>query len=439
MAVGLFLSDGTNTVYFVGGSSVLLLSTGGWNTVSENSEFIWETLELVSDTTDSSVRTEKKTLDLLLKEARIYATNELSSNPVWLYWNADGESQKRSLVLDGSTEILSDDIWSPLMGINSIKVKLAIKRKPFWEATSTTSASTTGLSVTGGEWTIGNNAGTEDQRIEEAYFTIRTTAKQRIWAGIRPIYEGVGDFDPLWECEDGTNYVDATDTADGTASGGNKVTISFVAATLSRRFSVSIDDVIGIGDANHFVGKYQVIGRCKVDSVNTQVRVQLRSGYFYLITTETIVQDTIIDGQTSWDLVELGEVQFPPMGNRDGREADQLDYMSLTIWAERLSGSGTLDFDCLILIPSEHYFYGEATSLVADDLFEAYVSNNDDFYAVGNGIGAWGNIDFNMPNWKYPIGGGHMVVAAAEASSHTLTGTVDVLLKLLPRWHSYRA
>jgi hypothetical protein len=52
------------------------------------------------------VRAEKKKLDLLLYKARLFNSNPLSSVPVWLYFNADGESAKRSLVLDGSTEIL---------------------------------------------------------------------------------------------------------------------------------------------------------------------------------------------------------------------------------------------------------------------------------------------------------------------------------------------
>ncbi|MHC4195809.1 MAG: hypothetical protein ACYSQZ_07680 [Planctomycetota bacterium] len=138
MAASFYISDGTNTVYFIGGSSELKLGAGGWNTESISEEFIWETIELISDNTDATVRAEKKKLDLLLYKARLFNSNPLSSVPVWLYFNADGESAKRSLVLDGSTKILSDNIYSPLMGVDSIKVNAAIKRKHIWENTSAT-------------------------------------------------------------------------------------------------------------------------------------------------------------------------------------------------------------------------------------------------------------------------------------------------------------
>lgn len=438
MAVSFYLSDGTDTVNFITGS--LELRAGGWNTESFDDEFIWETIELISDITDSTVRSEKKKLDALLHRARLYAKNSLSSDAVWLYWNADGETAKRSLVLDGSTEILSDEIYSPLMGIDSIKVAVALKRMPFWENTSYTTVNKTSLSVTGGIASIANDAGTLNQRIEAAFIVAKTVAKNKFWIGIRPYYgaPGGGEFEPLWECEDGTNYIDASDVADGGASGGNKVQISFATATLAKRFSVTVDDVIGIGDHRDFVGKYLVLARCKVNAGSTQVRIQLRSGFFYLVDTETVVQDTIIDGQTGWNLVELGEVQFPPMGNRDGRADEQIEFASLTIWAERLSVAGTLDMDALILIPSEHLFKCSATGLVIDGGPEAYVTPIDDNYAVGNSAGYWGNLDFNMSNWEYPLGGG-IIVTAAEDNTHTLTGTLNVTLYLVPRWQSYRA
>lgn len=440
MAASFYITDGANTVYFIGGSSKLQLRTGGWNTETISEEFTWETIELISDLLDATVRTEKKTLDLLIYKARLYAKNSLSSEAVWLYWNTDGETAKRALVVDGSTEILSDEIYSPLMGIDSIKLAVALKRK-VWENTSYTNVGTTGLSVTGGTWLIGNDAGTENQRIEGAFLYVKTVDKVKFWAGIRPLYEGATDFDPLWECEDGTNYIDASDVADGGASGGNKVQISFSTATLAKRFSVTVDNVIGAGDHTHFVGKYQVLARCKVNAGTTQVRVQLRSGFFYLFDTETVVQDTIIDGQTGWNLVDLGEVQFPPMGNRDGRPDSQLEFMALTIWAERLSVAGTLDMDALILIPSEHLFTCEtsAGSLI-DYGPEAYVTPTDERYAVArNNLSYWGNVDYHLPpSWEYPIGGGVMVVAA-EGSTHTLTGTLNVSLWLVPRWQSYRA
>ena len=343
-------------------------------------------------------------------------------------------------MVDGSTEILSDEIYSPLMGIDSIKLVVALKRK-VWENTSSTSVNKTSLSVTGGTASIGNDVGTLNQRIERMTIVANSVAKSKYWIGIRPTYKGVADFDPVWECEDGTNHLaDTTDEADGGASGGNLVRIAFTSETvLTKRFSINIDDVIGANDYTHFVGKYQILCRCKVDASGTQVRLQLRSGLFYSTDeVDTVVQDTIVDGQTEWNLIELGEVQFPPMGNRDDYADNKLKYATLGIWAERLSGSGTVDLDVFILMPSEHLFTCTSLDQITSSGPEAYVTPLDNKYAVGSVAGFWGNAEYNMPNWEYPIGGGIMVTAA-EAAVHNLGGTLDVTLYLRPRWQSYRA
>jgi hypothetical protein len=440
MAASFYISDGTNTVYFIGGSSELKLGAGGWNTESISEEFIWETIELISDNTDATVRAEKKKLDLLLYKARLFNSNPLSSVPVWLYFNADGESAKRSLVLDGSTKILSDNIYSPLMGVDSIKVNAAIKRKHIWENTSATNVSTTGLNVLGGSWLVSNDAGTENQRIESAFIKGVTAAKDQYWVGFRPIYEGTTGFVPLWECEDGINGTDASDAVDATASGGNRVDVSFTTtATLANRLEIRVDD-IGVSNLDDFVGKYQILGRFKLDAGSTQIRVQLRAGLYYLYDSNTVVQDTIIDGETSWHLYELGEVQFPPMGNRDGNPDTWVRWMTLSIWAERLSTTGSLWLDALILIPSDHFFSSKADATPAGGGVDVYTNALDEQYAVGNALAdARGNIDPSFTNWEYPIGGGLLVIAAQKNSDSTLTGTLNVELNLVPRWQSYRA
>lgn len=437
MATIFDLTDGTDTVNFLTGP--LELRTNGWSVLSSNDEFVWEIIELISDTADSTARSEMAKLGRLIHRARNIVKDELSSKTVWLEWVSEGEPVKRSRVVDGSIEILADGIYSPLMGVDSIKVTLALKRKNSWENTAYTTASTEGLSVTGGKWLIGNDAGNLPQRIRRLNISTNTVLKTKYWVGIRPIYQGTTDFDPLWECEDGTNYTDASDVGDGGASGGNLVRVSFSGTpTLAKRFKTSVNDVLGGGNANHFIGKYQVLCRCRVDAGNTQARIQLRSGFFYSAhELETVIQDTVIDGQTTWNLVELGEVQFPSMGNRDGLASGQLFTTTLAIFAERLSAGGTIDFDAFILIPSEYFFSCESLDEGVGSGPTVYKNSLGDQFVVGRTSTVWSNIDYSITNWEYPLGGG-LLVCAAEGSSHTLTGTLDIDVHLYPQWQTYR-
>jgi hypothetical protein len=246
----------------------------------------------------------------------------------------------------------------------------------------------------------------------------------------------------VWEAEAGTNVTDATDTADGTARGSSKVRISFATNdTLAARFSLSWSQVAS-SNFDDLIGEYLVLARMKVDAVGTEVNVQLRDGWGNA-DESGIVGGVYISGQTNWQMYELGHVIIPPTGNRDASAStsDVIKYYRLNLWAERISASGNLDVDCFVLIPSEHFFYVDKCSLggTTGDLIIFTGPDGYQFIVqVGSGS-VWQNVRYSLNNWKYPLGGGLLVVCYDLTSGgSTLTGTVTMAASIYTRYETFK-
>ena len=120
------MSGGTTSVDLYGGNVKWAMS--GWKTGTvTRKERIWETISVVSTASDANIRTEMANVDALFDTAKKYMNNPLNSDPVWLYWQSDGESAKRAVVTQGETEIGTDQRISPLLGVGGMKGKLALE------------------------------------------------------------------------------------------------------------------------------------------------------------------------------------------------------------------------------------------------------------------------------------------------------------------------
>lgn len=449
MAKTLQITDGTTTVDLLTGN--LDLAANGWSTkTASDGEGIWEVFEIVSNASDADLRTAKADFDTLIEQARVYRQKPYESVPVVLKWQSEGETARQALVLDGESEILADDIYSPLLGLTGggALIRLAVKRHPSWELLSAQTSGSDDVSTLGGSFAISiTDNGTAPGRISSLLIDDGpVTALNKIWCGIRPTRLGTAGFISVWEAENGTNFTDAADTVDATASDGNQVTIDFATTTtLAKRFTLRWGQVAG-GNYDDIIGRYLVLGRVKLSSAATEVAVQLRHGFAGSAAYEAIVGTTYLSAVdntalTNWNLVELGVVDIPPTGNRSGIVSSTMDDYFLLLYAEQLAGASLL-FDCFVLIPAEHMVTAKG-ALVDSNVNSLlnYFTGPDDFQtAVGvQAAGLNYNCEFSFENWEFPIAGGLLVFAGQAQSLHALSQDVDLLLSIVPRFKSFHA
>jgi hypothetical protein len=449
MAQTLQLEYGGTTIDLLSGD--LRLERGGWSTRTTRDGRVWETLSLVSNAADATIRATQIDIDQFFEYARAYEENILESTPVWLKWRSDGELEKRALVYDGETELKTDDCVTPLLGVGGMRLTIAIERDKAWEEPGVYTVSTTNVNHIGGTWTIGSDIGSMAQRISKFTMTAGGTSKGKFWMGIRDIRNGTTGFISKWEAEDGGVGTDTALAADATASpggGGNtKITCTFATVqTLALRSSLSWAAVQTVGNYDDIVGSYLVLARMKLDAGTTEVAVQLQYGWGGLGTgTATPVGTTFLSAVddaslTNWNFIELGSVDFPPTGNRDDVAItnDEIKEVELNLWAERISVAGSLDLDCYVLIPNEHLFVAKAPTNL-DATVDAWTGPDGFQYCLGKDGTTYGNMEYSFNDWYYPVGGGIMVIAVqASTISQNLTDVAAMSVQLYPRWKTFR-
>ena len=260
--------------------------------------------------------------------------------------------------------------------------------------------------------------------------------------GLREENQGTSEFDPLWELEDGTNGTDSSDAVDATASGGGKVTCTFTTeAGLDERVSINTNQAhSGTTNWHHFFGRYLVLLRAKVGS-STECGVQLTIGGPSDSEYGAKCEEVYIDN-TGWKLIELGQVTFPPSGFRENIGGNLTGkYTTFFLHAERLSGSGSLDMDCLYLIPCDHHIH--AYGYVDDEMFlESYTLATDEQQFLMRPVGTseyTSSYEMSWKDWYLPTNVAFGVIAGQTLTAHSLSETFTwTLQKWFPRWRLFR-
>lgn len=440
MAKVLKLYNGASNIDLLAGD--LILERDGL-AIKSGRDKVWETINLISASSGSTIRTAQENIDKFIEQARRFEENPVKEDPVWWYWQSEGESVKRAVVFDGETELFSRAPFNtPLDPGNGSILRLALKRHQQWETDTTTGKGGTGLSALGGLTNLGVIGGSSPARISNLELTTYVPdALSRYWIGIKPNHISTLAYTSLWELEDGTLGADATAPADAGASGGNTVRVSFAGTPgLAERVYMTPGDISG-ANLDAFVGRFLVLLRCRVNDSLTEVAVQLRQGWKGQIDqTETIVSTQYISGQTEWRLLEMGEIQIPVTGLRaPGVTGIPFDASALSIWAERISGTSTLDLDAIGLVPSEHMVTAKYSGNFLDSTGPIFFTSEiDEQYAVAGLAGDWGNIEYSFTNWVYPVIGGYLVIFGEGSAGSLLGKSVDFGMDLYPRWKTFR-
>lgn len=432
-------------------SSGINLLAEGFTFRSGSGGPVWMTFpfKAVGGGTEDSLRTVLTALDELAYWAQDYHADPLQKLPVWLEWNTGSEPARRTLVYEITYEITSKGPKiTPLMEQVYVTGTCAVLVDPFYESISAGSSMV--LSSMSGSGDIQRPTGLSATttwlgRISDVQLQyVSGTAISELWLGIRPVNDGITNYNPKWEAENGTNLLgDTTDVADATASGGTKVQTTFASGTsLAARFSVRWGQIYGGADYDDIFGRYLVLARMKVDAGTTQARVQLRHGWIGQSGYENIAGEIYVDGVTGWRLFEIGYVDIPVTGNRVDRADSEVLNHGFVLHAERLSAGGSLDVDFLFLVPADHMIYGNGALINSSGGITRFFTAPDwGQYAVTKTAsgGLWGNMEYNFLNWGLPIGTTCAVVfIGQQAGVHSLTSVVDVGIEYYPRFRGYR-
>jgi hypothetical protein len=144
-------------------------------------------------------------------------------------------------------------------------------------------------------------------------------------------------------------------------------------------------------------------------------------------------------------MVELGEVQFPPEGNRiytenDAAPANHMRACCIEVWSEQIT-AGNLTLTHLVLIPATHMIYFDGSVMQSGSADYQVVVQT----APTNEVAARG-YNNTVPNtltmfaerdWSLPLQSSCLVVAAQRAAVMTTTDTVQVIMAYRNRWQTY--
>jgi hypothetical protein len=287
----------------------------------------------------------------------------------------DGETgERRALVR--SIEIQYKPEWFGA-GKSTLNIPLAlvIEREPYWEnptavslpATSPSAAACVVYDHTSG--VSQDIVGDVGARIR--YFELLTSPNDfvnTIWMGIRSANKhgatGISNFVNIWECEDGVNKPDATDTVDSTASGGNRVTVAESTVDWDDGdfhpclFWKLQDVTANPGDQ---FGKFLWMLRAKCTAGTWEIRLGFSLGItVHQMSPPRDIQKDIVEVNTSWNFYEMGVM---PISLRNiqaitstDRATSAENYYLVTIWARRTSGTGDLHLDCSCPVPVDEGF-----------------------------------------------------------------------------------
>ena len=426
---------------------------------------VTETVDLMADaTTHDTLSTDFQDLDNYRWLAREYIKDRTQEHPVWLHAKADNETgERRALVHDISMSWRSEqtDENGQWINENEARIRANIVRGPFWEdTTANTKTAGSNVSVLGGAYDYSGTdvVGDAPARIYHLAFTSDDSNHyyDKMWIGFRSAnkHGTLGNFTALWECEDYSTIAgDAAVDADATASPGGAGN-TFVNCPMGTspawalQVGIQLDDVYTTNYSDMY-GRYVVLLRAKVEA-STTCEVYLRHTCNWA-TTPVYFNGPITEvTNTDWTIHNLGEVTIPIRDLHAFPLAAWIDdYDSndqLFVYGRRTSGSGDLDLDCLILIPSDELFlYVEGIQCrgTAVDYAPIIAQSPEGIWSVITYYGV-------TPYWYspgiisakglgVPVGDGRMYCVMADSDNeNTYDDTYDTTMSLFPRWYNLR-
>lgn len=362
---------------------------------------------------------------------------------VWLNARWKSETGIRRAAVYTLDYKLGDSPFAPFLRDSNFMASFSLMiERGWWEEMTYHADQTDEFSGNGGMDNIsGTVTGDVPARIRycQAVYDSPTAARY-LWLGFRTTIQGiVNNFVPNWELESseyllGTSS-DTTVVADATASAGNKITTTFASsASLVARFGISATAASPAHPEDQR-GVFKCLLRAKMSDASI-ARVRVSSGFVSAGgTLNKYVSNarTNISG-TSWQIYDLGVVKLPAFETKFN--VDLNGAMGIIGDAERVSGSGNLEMDELILIPMEYGFV--SVDMLANG-GSTTVYTNPDESLVSHGENTYNQVEPAPRNWAFPIDTTVKFVGVSSGNTaHALTQKILVAVNYVRRWRTLR-
>lgn len=387
-------------------------------------------MRVKGDTADD-LASKLQALDRKIEQARWYLSQLTQQNSAFLRVQLDGEFRPRIATVYSVHGAPRTHFFNTKPCNFIVDYRLTFRRMPYWEGSGTGSVRNIRPPSTDSLGGINDFGGPIKGDVPGRIFFISLHEQSggplyEYWVGFRTNRFGErGHFQPIWECEDGTLSNSTSTASDSAASGGSLARCTFGDASLLERVQIPVIDASPSWWQEQR-GEFLVLLRAKVGSATT-CRVRLSDGLSSSSVWRT--GERVEVTSTDWLLHPLGTVWIPRT-----RSINLFQQYTLRLEADRKSGSGNLDMDCFVLIPTAEGSIHASGGYVVN--YTTVEGANEGFILSGGQTVDFALVEPN--NWAIPVGDGIFVLAAQRQASQVLTDTGKISLQCTYRWRHLR-
>ena len=226
-----------------------------------------------------------------------------------------------------------------------------------------------------------------------------------------------------------------------------RVTITGECTGNGDTIEFAVDDIeVYTGYQDHWTGDYLALLRCKNDTASKETGVYATFGYVGSSALQSLTDPQIVTN-TSWKLVPLGVVSFPPKRRlTDENQIWRIGNLGFEIWCQDITGDAH-DFwmDAIILIPAKHSFWINGMSVSRSSNYandsktsdlDIFMSDLDEMVIIPESEdykGVNSNYDSSHNKYGMPDEDNVLVCFAQTATHHTIATDFTVTAKYYDR------
>ncbi len=399
-------------------------------------------------------------LDLKVRQVAI-GQSFLAAQGIWLRAKQSTETKARQSLVTAARRSPTMKVRSLHSAANDYVIAdyvLGLTRMPYWEAQEIRTITPEGggtLDTNGGMFAYDFDSGIlgdAPYRVARMVLTPETNnVLTEFWFGARSNhYYDVdpANFVPVWNLAIADHQgTDVESDTDANALSGTRLTCSFdTHEEMVERCTMTASRA-SPSYPNDQIGTYIILLRAAMSDGSSEALVRVGGGFHGgSSTTEFAFQSSELVSGTFYRYFELGTVSIPAsyMPLRDGF---LLFTAALQVQAQRLSGTGDLYLDSLILVPAEHHLHFTQANVQdigggSTRFTEVYTLPDDRVMGKAYDLTLeqpMGNLDIDdARTWALPVQSID-VVCVAQGSVTSFKGVdVGVSMQVIPRWDSLR-
>lgn len=431
------------TAYDLRGSNPIKALREGHVSHMTNNGLIEERYPIIAQGTNGqNIAVETNKIIELREVARFYHSQTEREKGVWLREAATGDIYTRqALIHDITITWLSQRGRSRLLVHGNIFYgELVILRQSQWESIEEQADLRTNVSLIGGHFDVASYyyKGMTGARIDALVIknpNIGGTSQliYEAWVGFREKGMGFSSFNPLIECEVGTNQTGDTSNHNQTYfNGGTAKQVTFnLFPMMTPRVRYTLSQFTA-SNRHHYFGEYLVLLGYQHYGGTFAAKL---SGQNVISSQATNLPQ--VSTQRS-RIIELGYIRIPAQPLRDKHTWTNFGDIDFYIEAERTAGINPLFLDFMILMPARHTLkMTPVYNLMVNNgrlYFHQHADRSMTSYQTSSGGAAFQTfIDFEAQNFWLPPDETKMIFAANTYATHTHPGILRADIDLVYR------